>query len=77
MSQLSRGARGDGLPPHRPTALDLLLQARAMRYRWFASALARLSAKLDRLGAELVAQPGRFAPTAASGRLRQANRPAT
>jgi hypothetical protein len=77
MSQLSQGARGEAVPQHRPTGLDLILQARAMRYRWFASALARLSAKLDRLGAQLFAQPDRLWTAAVAGRLRQAKRPTT
>jgi hypothetical protein len=77
MSQLSQGARGKAVPQHRPTDLDLILQARAMRYRWFASALTRLSAKLDRLGAQLFVQPDRLCTTAVVGRLRQAQRPTT
>jgi hypothetical protein len=77
MSQLSQGARGEAVPQHRATGLDLILQARAMRYRWFASALTRLSAKLDRLGAQLFAQPDRLRTAAVAGRLRQAQRPTT
>ena len=46
----------------RPTSLDRILQARAMRYQWFVFALARLAGKLTRLGSELVArqQPARL-----------------
>jgi hypothetical protein len=77
MSQLSQGARGEAVPQHRATGLDLILQARAMRYRWFASALTRLSAKLDRLGAQLFAQPDRLCRAAVAARLRQAQRPTT
>jgi hypothetical protein len=57
MIHLSEGSRGEIVPQHRPTALDLILQARAMRYQWFASAFARLSARLARFGAALVARP--------------------
>ena len=50
MNQLSQGGRGQAVPRRRPTSLALILQARAMRYRWFAATLAWL-------GAEFVARP--------------------
>jgi hypothetical protein len=43
MSQLSKAGRDEMAPRHRPTSLDLILQARAMRYRCLASACARLA----------------------------------
>jgi len=58
-------------PRQRPTSLDLILQARALRYQWFASALARLSARLAR------ARPGRMPRPAAHTARRLADRPAT
>ena len=54
MNQLSQGGRSQAAPRQRPTSVDLILQARALRYRWFASALARLSARLARI----VPEPG-------------------
>ena len=57
MIHLSEGSRREIVPQHRPTGLDLILQARAMRYQWFASAFARLSARLARFGAAHVARP--------------------
>jgi hypothetical protein len=60
MNQLSEGSRGE-IAPQRPTGLDLTLQARAMRYQWFVSAFAWVSAKLGRSGYGLVprARPAR------------------
>jgi hypothetical protein len=79
MNQLSEGSRGQVVPRQRPTSLDLILQARAMRNQWFASAFARLAAKLCRLGAGLVAQarPGRMPGPAVPEARRLADRPAT
>lgn len=79
MNQLSEGSRGEIVPQRRPTSLDLILVARAMRYQWFASALARLQARLCRLGAGLVARarPGRMPGPAAPEARRLADRPAT
>jgi hypothetical protein len=53
---------GQPRPRPRPTSLDLILQARALRYQWFAAAPARLSARLAGLGSGLVARarPGRM-----------------
>jgi hypothetical protein len=57
MNHMSEASRGEIVPQHRPTGLDLIVQARAMRYQWFASAFARLSAKLARSGYGLLARP--------------------
>ena len=57
MTHLPESKRRHPEPRQRPTSLDLILLARAMRYQWFVSAFARLSAKLARLGSELVARP--------------------
>jgi len=79
MNQLPEGSRGQLAPRQRPTSLDLILQARALRRRWFASALARLGARLARLGPALTAraQPGRMPRPAAHAAGRLADRPAT
>ena len=55
MNQSSQGGGSQAAPRHRPTGIDLILQARAMRHRWFATTLARLSTSLARA----VAQAGR------------------
>ena len=70
MNQLSKGSRGGTAPSHR--SLDLILQARALRYRWFAATLARLSTSLTRACTELVTRAGRPRRRAASGVLRPA-----
>lgn len=56
MTHPSDGRLGHPGPRQRPTSLDLILQARALRYQWFAAALAQLSAWLARLGSGLVAR---------------------
>jgi len=71
MNQLSEGSRGQVVPRQRPTSLDLILQARALRHQWFVSALARLSAQLARLVPELAA---RGPIRAVSERLRLSDR---
>jgi hypothetical protein len=79
MNQLPKGSRGATVPPQRPTSVDLILQARAMRHRWFVSAFARLAAKAARFAPELVtaAWPGRTLQPAAPERLRFSGRPVT
>jgi len=79
MSHLSQGGRGEIVPPHHPTSLDLILQARAMRHQWLVSALARLSAKLARLGCGLVARarPSQTRQPVVPERLRFSGRPVT
>ena len=79
MSHLSEGSRGEIVPQHRPTSVDLILQARAMRHQWFVSACARLGAKLARLGFGLVArlQANRIKRPAVPERLRLSGRVAT
>jgi hypothetical protein len=57
MANLPASERGRPVARQRPGSLDLILLARAMRYQWFVSASARLSAKLARLGSQLVARP--------------------
>ena len=79
MNQLSKGSRTRIGPQQRPTGLDLILQARALRHQWLASALARLSAKLARLGSGLAgrAHPGRMPQPAVPEPRRLADRAAT
>jgi hypothetical protein len=79
MTHPSDDRLGQTRPRQRPTSLDLILQARALRYQWFASALARLSARLARAGSGLVARarPGRMPRPAAHAAGRLADRPAT
>jgi hypothetical protein len=43
MNQPSKIGRGETSPRQRATSLDLILQARALRYRCLASAFARLA----------------------------------
>jgi hypothetical protein len=72
----SEGGPGEIGPRERPTSVDLMLQARAMRHQWLVAALGRRSAKLARLVPELVAR-ARLQPPAAPKRLRFSGRPAT
>jgi len=73
----SQSGRGEIVPQRRPTSLDLILQARAMRSQWFVSAFARLRARFARRAAALVArpQPGLTQEPAGSASLRFAGRP--
>lgn len=57
MNHLSEGSRGKVAPRRRPTSLDLILSARAMRYQWLVAALAGLQAKLGRLRAQVAIRP--------------------
>ena len=70
MNQSSQGGGSQAAPRHRPTGIDLILQARAMRHRWFATTLARLSTSLARAGAQRVARAGRTRRSAAPEALR-------
>jgi hypothetical protein len=71
MNHLTNSRPGRPVPRQRPTSLDLILQARALRHQWFVSALARLSAQLARLVPELAA---RGPIRAVSERLRLSDR---
>jgi hypothetical protein len=57
MADLPESNRDQPVAGQRPESLDLILLARAMRYQWLVLAFARLSAKLARLGSELVTRP--------------------
>jgi hypothetical protein len=76
MNHLSEGSRGEIVPQHCPTGLDLILQARAMRHQWFVAAFARLSTKVARLGFGLVARarPSQTRRPAVPERLRFSGR---
>jgi hypothetical protein len=74
MNQLSEGSRGGTVPSHR--SLDLILQARALRYQWLAAAPARLSARLTRLRLAARARPGWMPRPAAHAARPLADRPA-
>lgn len=57
MNELFEGSRTRTVPQDRPISQDLILQARALRYRWYDLVLARQAARLGRLPAEPVARP--------------------
>ena len=79
MSQLSEDGRSEIVPRQRPTELDLILRARAMRYRWYDLVLARQAARLGRLPTEPVVRPQPTPPETltVSERLRFSRRPVT
>jgi len=57
MKHLSGSNHGHPASQGHPGSLDLVMQARAMRYRWFVSTFTGLSTRLTRFGSRLVARP--------------------